>query len=71
MLPKTISATRKFVYDVENIVQTMVDFDSDLKHEDVTLEQVLEQILDWVYDDFRLPLEDEPELVDEEGNVLN
>ena len=71
MLPKTISATRKFTYDVQQIVQELVDMDSELSHEDVTLQQIVEQILDWVYDDFRLPLEDEPELVDEEGNVLN
>ena len=71
MLPKTISATRKFTYDVQQIVQELVDMDADLSHEDVTLEQVLDIVLDWVYDDFRSPVEYDPELVDEEGNVLN
>ena len=70
MLPKTIIATRTFTYDVQQIVQELVDMDSELSHEDVTLEQVLDIVLDWVYDDFRSPVEDDPTLVDEEGNAI-
>jgi hypothetical protein len=70
-LPKTISTTRTFTYDVAGVVQMFVDMDSELSHEDVTLEQVLDVVLDWAYEDLRSPIEKDPTLVDEDGNALN
>lgn len=70
MLPKTITTTRTFKYDVPTIVQNLVDMDSELSHEDVTLDMVLDMVIDWAYEDLRSPIEDTPLLIDENGNEL-
>lgn len=70
-LPKTISTTRTFTYDVEDIARSLIEYDVDMTLEDVTLEQVLEVVLGWAYDDLRSPIEHDPLLVDENGNELN
>jgi hypothetical protein len=70
-LPKEIKTSRTFVYDVPSIVQSLVDMDADLNHEDVTLDMVLDLVVEWAYEDMRSPIEDEPRLFDENGNELN
>lgn len=71
MLPKEITTSRTFKYDVPAIVQMLVDMDSDLSHDDVTLDMVLDVVIDWAYEDLRSPIEKDPLLVDENGNELN
>ena len=71
MLPKTIRTTRTFTYDVEDIAKSLIEYDVDMTLEDVTLEMVLDVVIDWAYDDLRSPIEDDPQLFDENGNELN
>ena len=71
MLPKTITTSRTFTYDVNSIVQAIVDMDYTRTHNDVTLEEVISQVIDWAYEDLRSPIEDDPQLFDENGNELN
>lgn len=71
MLPKSVTASRSFTYDVQSIVQNIVDMDIDRNHDDVTLEEVLDIILDYVYDDFGTFTDFEPVLKDENGKELN
>ena len=71
MLPKTIKTSRTFTYDVEDIARSLIEYDVDMTLEDVTLEMVLDVVIDWAYDDLRSPIEDDPQLFDENGNELN
>ena len=71
MLPEQIHASRHMYYDVEDIVQTILDMDTDKSREDVTLEEVLDFVLDYVYEDFSTLIDFEPILEDNEGNLLN
>lgn len=71
MLPKTITTSRTFTYDVEDIARSLIEYDVDMTLKDVTLEQVLEVVLEWAYEDLRSPIENDPILKDENGKELN
>ena len=71
MLPKTITTSRTFTYDVEDIARSLIEYDVDMTLEEVTLDMVLDVVIDWAYDDLRSPIEDTPKLFDENGNELN
>ena len=70
-LPKEIHASRHMYYDVAGIVQSIVDMDDTRTHDDVTLEEVLDFVLDYVYEDFSTLIAFEPILEDDQGNLLN
>jgi len=70
-LPEEIQVSRHIYYDVQELVKTIVDMDSDKNPDDVTLEEVVELVLDYAYDDFATLTDFEPIVTDLEGNLLN
>ena len=70
-LPKEIQVSRHMYYDVAGIVQSIVDMDDTRTHDDVTLEEIVESVLNYAYEDFSTHEDFEPIVTDDEGNLLN
>jgi hypothetical protein len=69
-LPKEIVATRTFVYNVEDIVNSLIVDDENREASDVTLEEVVDYIQDWLVDDFGHLYDFNIHLSDEDGKEL-
>lgn len=69
-LPKEIVATRTFVYDVQDIVNSLIIDDENREASDVTLEEVVDYIQDWLVDDFGNLYNFNIHLSDEDGKEL-
>lgn len=51
-LPERINAVKTITYDVQSIVDTILDFNKELSKEEVTLEMVLDWVDDMAPEDF-------------------
>ena len=69
-LPKEIVATRTFVYDVQDIVNSLIIDDENREASDVTLEEVVDYIQDQLVDDFGNLYNFNIHLSDEDGKEL-
>lgn len=70
-LPKEIQVSRHMYYNVEDIAKSLVENDTDRTIDDVTLEEVIDVVLAWAYDDFSTLSDFEPIVTDDEGKILN
>jgi len=69
-LPEEIQVSRHMYYDVQDIAKSLIEND-ERTIESVTLEEVLDVVLAWAYDDFATLTDFEPIVTDLEGNILN
>ena len=69
-LPERINVMKVVTYDVQNIMESIVSMNTDKDFDDITLEEVMEQVEAWVEDDF--PTERVKDLIfqDENGEDL-
>jgi hypothetical protein len=51
-LPERINVMKVISYDVQNIMESIVAMNSDRDFDDITLEEVMEQVEAWVQEDF-------------------
>lgn len=70
-LPKELQVSRHMYYDVQGIVQSIIDMDTERDWDSVTIEEVVSLALDYAYDDFSTLSDFEPIVTDDEGKVLN
>ena len=70
-LPEEIQVSRHIYYDVQGIVQSIIDMDTERDWDSVTIEEVVSLALDYAYDDFATLTDFEPIVTDLEGNILN
>ena len=70
-LPKELQVSRHMYYDVQGIVQSIIDMDTERDWDSVTIEEVVSLALDYAYDDFSTLSDFEPIVTDDEGNLLN
>ena len=69
-LPEEIQVSRHMYYNVPDIVKSLTENDN--RHpDDITLDEILEVVLGWAYDDFSTLSDFEPIVTDNEGNLLN
>ena len=69
-LPEEIQVSRHMYYNVPDIVKSLTENDN--RHpDDITLDEILEVVLGWAYDDFATLSDFEPIVTDDEGNLLN
>lgn len=68
--PTKIRVTREFTYDVGDVIRTMAE--SNTVKRELTVKDIVEFIMDWVFDDFGMIVRDIDELTftDENGTVL-
>ena len=68
--PEEIQVSRHMYYNVPDIVKSLTENDN--RHpDDITLDEILEVVLGWAYDDFSTLSDFEPIVTDNEGNLLN
>ena len=70
MLPEEIQVSRHMYYNVPDIVKSLTENDN-RNPDDITLDEILEVVLEWAYDDFATLSDFEPIVTDNEGNLLN
>ena len=70
-LPKELQVSRHMYYDVQGIVQSIIDMDTERDWDSVTIEEVVSLALDYAYDDFSTLSDFEPIVTDDQGKVLN
>ena len=70
-LPKELQVSRHMYYDVQGIVQSIIDMDTERDWDSVTIEEVVSLALDYAYDDFSTLSYFEPIVTDDEGKILN
>lgn len=51
-LPKELHLSRTISYDVQNIAENILDMDMERDPNSVTLQEIVDFIKDWVYEDF-------------------
>jgi|APGre2960657373_1045057.scaffolds.fasta_scaffold46201_5 hypothetical protein len=51
-LPKELHLSRTISYDVQNIAENILDMDMERDPNSVTLQEIIDFIKDWVYEDF-------------------
>jgi hypothetical protein len=51
-LPKELHLSRTITYDVQNIAENILDMDMERDPNSVTLQEIVDFIKDWVYEDF-------------------
>jgi uncharacterized protein YgfB (UPF0149 family) len=51
-LPKELHLSRTVSYDVENIAGFILDMDCNRDPQSITLDEIIDYIKDWVYEDF-------------------
>jgi hypothetical protein len=51
-LPKELHLSRTLAYDTQNIIENILDMDMDRDPDTITLEEIVDFIKDWVYEDF-------------------
>lgn len=51
-LPKELHLSRTISYDTQNIIENILDMDMDRDPDSITLDEIVDFIKDWVYEDF-------------------
>lgn len=51
-LPKELHLSRNLTYDTQNIIECIMEMDFDRDPDSITLEEIIEFVKDWAYEDF-------------------
>jgi hypothetical protein len=70
-LPTELHISRTFSYDVEQIIQELMDWDEDRTEESITLEEIIEYISDNIFEDFGSMRDAWFRIEDQDGKFIN
>lgn len=70
-LPESLNISRTFSYDVDQIVQELMDWDEDRTEESITLEEIIEYISDNIFEDFGSIRDAWFRIEDQDGKFIN
>ena len=51
-LPKELHLSRNLAYDTQNIIENIMEMDMDRDPDTITLDEIIDFVKDWAYEDF-------------------